>query len=114
MEITKSKSQLIHEAAERLGLIGTGQPLDDEYYSKIEGNVDPLVLQLGSDGICNVSNDEAIPSEWFDALAGLLANVCAAVAGKNFDVQIKEYYESRLRRLTASGPYYTVLEVEYF
>src|SRR5215510_3394985 len=98
-ETTKTRTQLVREAADKLNIVGTGQPLDNEYASRLDGNVDPLLMQLASDGICEVVNDGFIPAEWFDALAGLLANVSAPVGGKNYDPGIKEYYESRLRRL---------------
>ena len=114
MRITKTRTELVREAADKLAIVGTGQPLEAEYAARIDNNVDPLLMQLGADGICEVVNTDYIPSEWFDSLAGLLANVSAAVGGKSFDPQIKEYYESRLRRLTASGPSYATMEVEYF
>lgn len=114
MEITKTRTQLIREAAEKLQIVGTGQPLEAEYAARIDTAVDPLLLQLSIDGICEVANDTAIPSEWFDALAGLLANVCASFAGKMFDPQVRAYYESMLRRVTSKGPYYAVLEAEYY
>lgn len=114
MQITKTRTQLIREAADKLNIVGTGQPLEIEYAQRIDQNVDPLILQLSVDGICEVANDQKIPSEWFDAIAGLLANVSAPYAGKMFDPQVKEYYESRLRRITASGPFYSILEVEYY
>ena len=76
--------------------------------------MDPLFMQLAADSICEVVNDGYIPAEWFDSLAGLLANICAPIAGKNFDPQIKEYYESRLRRLTSSGPTYGTQEGQYY
>ena len=114
MQITKTRAELIREAADKLNIVGTGQALEPEYAERIDQNVDPLLLQLSIDGICEVANDDAIPSEWFDAIAGLLANVSAPYAGKMFDAQTKEYYESRLRRLTASGPFYSILETEYY
>jgi hypothetical protein len=114
MDITKTRTELIREAADKLNIVGTGQALEAEYAEKIDNNVDPLFAQLATDGVAVVVNDNLIPSEWFDALAGLLANVSAPVAGKNFDPQIKDYYELRLRRLTSSRPSYAVQEAEYF
>jgi len=114
VQITMTRTQLIREAADKLNIVATGQPLEPEYSARIDQNVDPLLLQLSMDAICEVANDSAIPSEWFDSIAGLLANVCAPYAGKMFDPQVKEYYESRLRRLTSHGPFYSVLETDYF
>jgi hypothetical protein len=114
MRITKTRDELIREAADKLNIVGTGQGLEAEYSEKINNNADPLFMQLASDNICEVVDDTAIPSEWFDSLAGLLANISAPIAGKGFDPQIKEYYEMRLRRMTSSGPTYNVQEAEYF
>lgn len=114
MQITKTRTELVHEAAQKLNIVGTGQPLEAEYAGRIDKSVDPLFMQLATDSICEVVNDQQIPSEWFDAIAGLLGNICANIAGASFDPQIKEYYETRLRRLTASSPSYAVMENEYF
>ena len=114
MRTTKTRDELVREAADKLNIVGTGQELEAEYAEKIDNNVDPLFFQLAKDNICQVVNDGYIPSEWFDSISGLLANISAPVGGKTFDPSIKEYYESRLRRLTSSGPSYNVLEAEYF
>lgn len=114
MNITKTRTELVLEAAHKLTIVGTGQSLEVEYSEKLDNNVDPLFMQLASDGICEVVNDGFIPSEWFDALAGLLANICAPLGGKDYDPRIKEYYEMQLKRLTSSGPSYAVQEAEYF
>jgi len=114
MLILKTRTELVREAADKLKIVGTGQPLEDEYAVKLDEAIDPLFMQLASDGICEVVDDNAIPGEWFDALAGLLANVSAPLGGINYQPEIKEYYETRLRRLTASRPTYAVQEAEYF
>lgn len=114
MELTKTRDELVREAAVRLNIVGTGQVLEAEYAARIDSNLDPLFMQLSADEICNVVNDASIPSEWFDPLAGLLSNVCASIAGKGYDPQVKEYYETRLRRLTSTRPTYEVLETVYY
>lgn len=114
MEPTKTRTQLVEEAAGRLSVVGTGQSLESDYAVLIDNNIDPLFLQLAADGICNVTNDLLIPAEWFDSLVGLLANQSAAVGGKNFDPQIKQFYENMLKRVVSMGPSYSVLESEYF
>ena len=114
MNTTKTRTQLIREAAEKLNIVGTGQVLEAEYSQRFDDSIDPLFMQLAKDGICEVVNDELIPSEWFDALAGLLGNICAPLGGKGYDPRIKDFYEMQLRRLTSSLPSYGVQEVEYF
>jgi hypothetical protein len=114
MITTKTRTEMVLEAAIKLKIVGTGQSLDADYNDRLDRNVDPLFMQLANDGICEVVNDQQIPSEWFDSLAGLLANVSASVGGANFDPQIKQFYEMMLRRITAKGPQFTVQETEYF
>lgn len=112
--LTRTKLELIREAAEKLNIVGVGQPLEADYAARISPSADNLISQLMSDGICNVADTDSIPTEWFDCLAGLLANVAAPVAGKMFSPEIKEYYEMQLRRITSNGPSYRVLDTEYF
>lgn len=114
MNITKTRQQLVREAADKLSIVGTGQVFEAEYADRIDSNVDPLFMQLASDGICEVVNDAFIPSEWFDSISGLLANICAPVGGKTFDPGVKAFYEMQLRRLTSSSPSYAIQEVDYF
>jgi hypothetical protein len=114
MDITKTRTELIREAADKLNIVGTGQALEAEYSQKLDDNVDPLFMQLAADGICVISNDGYIPAEWFDSLAGLLANICAPLGGKAFDPRIKEYYEIQLKRTNSARPSYSTLEIEYF
>jgi hypothetical protein len=114
MITTKTRTELVLEAAVKLKIVGTGQSLDADYNDRIDKNVDPMFMQLANDGICEVVNDQQIPSEWFDSLAGLLANISASVGGISFDPQVKLFYEGMLRRVTAKGPQYTVMENEYF
>lgn len=114
MNITKTRTQLIREAAEKLNIVGTGQVLEAEYAQRFDDSIDPLLMQLAADGIAEVVDDTQIPSEWFDALAGLLGNICAPLGGKGYDPQVKQFYELQLRRLTSSGPSYAVQEAEYF
>lgn len=114
MDITRTKEELVREAADKLNIVGTGQVLEEEYAEKLRGSLDPLLMQLSRDGICNVVDPLSIPSEWFDALAGLLANVASALGGKNYDPRIKEFYEMQLKRTTSSDPTYAIQEAEYF
>lgn len=114
MDIYRTREQLILEAADKLQLAGTGQPLEPEYRDKINSNIEPLLSQLDRDNICEIGDSNAIPVELFDPIAGLLANVCAPLGGKNYDPMIRDYYERTLRRITSAKPDYAVLEGQYF
>jgi hypothetical protein len=114
MDISRTREQLILEAADKLQLVGTGQPLEAEYREKIDNNIEPLLSQLDRDGICSVGDSNEIPVEWFDPIAGLLANVCAPLAGRNYDAMGRDYYERTLRRITSAKASYEILEGTYF
>lgn len=114
MELIKTRIQLINAAAGKLQIKATGQDLEPEYEEQIDEMVDPLFLQLSVDRICDVVNDQQIPSEWFDCLACLLANIAAPDFGKQFDPGAKALYEAFLKRLTASRYTREVAEAEYF
>jgi len=114
MRISKSRAELIREAADKLNIVGTGQSLDADYQDRINNNVDPLFMQLAKDRICEVVDDDQIPSEWFDSLAGLLANISAPIAGNPFSPELRLFYERMLRRVTRQDPAYVVQDAEYF
>lgn len=114
MILTKSRTQLVNEAASKLQAVGSGQAVEAEDQATIDDKVDPLILQLAVDSICNVDNDEEIPGEWFDAIACLLANNCADDFGKEYDPAKKALYEAQLRRLTAPKTTREPVVVEYF
>jgi hypothetical protein len=111
---TVTRDGIVFEAAQRLNIVGTGQPLDPEYAARIDATFDPLINQLAVDGICNVVDDMNIPNVWFDGIAGLLANQCASVSGASFDPTIKGYYEGMLKRASSARATYVVQEAEYF
>lgn len=114
METERNRAEVVREAADKLRIVGTGQELEADHAEQLDRALDPLFAQLAADGICNVANENHIPVEWFDAIAGLLANVCASAGGTTFDPRIKEYYEMQLKRLNSSRPTYAVQDAEYF
>ena len=114
IQVTKTRLQVIHEAADKLRLVGTGQPLEDEYREKLDGNFDPLAQELLAREICHIADDQAIPSEWFDSLALLLANKCAHLGGQQFDPNIEAFAVMNLLRLTATSPTYEPQEGTYY
>lgn len=114
VDLTKTRTELVNEAASKLQAVGSGQSLAAEDGETIDAKVDPLLLQLSVDSIVDVTNDDEIPGEWFDAIACLLANLCADDFGKQYDPGKKTVYEAQLKKLTSSGPTYETLAVDYF
>jgi hypothetical protein len=81
-DTTKTRDQLVDMAADELGLTSTGNGAEAEDTQKIDAKVDGLFLELSARGVCDVSDEDAIPIEWTDALALLLADLNASAFGK--------------------------------
>jgi hypothetical protein len=113
-DTTKTRIQLVNEAMSKGMLVAAGQEPEDEDFEVVDGKVDALIAQLSVDQICEVSDDDAIPSEWFDALAALLANISASDFGKQFSADAKMYHESLLRRINSVRATFEPVQVDYY
>ena len=111
---TKTREELVNEALKNLQAVVAGNEPEDEDYDEVDGKVDTLVAQLAVDEICDVSDLDEIPAEWFDALAELLANNCSTKFGQQFSGDKKNFFEAMLKRANASKPSYETLATEYF
>ena len=103
-EITKTRVDLIEQAATQLGAKTSNDPLSDEDSDTIENLVDPLVQQLSLDGVVEIGDTDQIPSEYFIALANLLANAAAPSFGQQTSPDVKFANETQLRKLSATKP----------
>lgn len=110
----KTRAELVTEAAECLMIIGSGQSLEDEDQEKIDSAVDPLVDQLSADGIVTITDTDAIPGEYFKALAELLAVSVSTKFGQPYSQANKDIFEKQLRRTVAVRPSYEVSQADYF
>ena len=111
---TKTQDELVDEALRKLMVVGSGQSPDAEDQELVDGKVGTLIDQLSADGIVTISDPDVIRGEFFDALASLLANLCAPDFGKSFSLDAVKYYEGRLTRTTAVSGTSEPLKVDYF
>lgn len=111
---TRTQDQLVDEAIRKLMVVGAGQSPDAEDQDLVDAKVAPLIDQLSADGICTISDPDHIPGEWFDAVASLLANLCAPDFGKPFSPDVRAYYEQGLLRTNMVQPTYEALRADYF
>lgn len=113
-DATKTRAELVTEAAECLGIIGTGQSLEDEDENVIDRKVDPLLEQLAADQIVEIEDEAEIPSKYFKALGELLANASATAFGMPYSEEKKRVFEGQLKKTASSGPTYEILNTTYY
>ncbi len=103
-DLTKTREELITQAAEEMLLIASGQSLVSDDQQLIDSRVDGLFAELSARRVCTVTDATQIPIEWCDALALLLANACASAFGRQrMDGQTRDAIEDRLRVMVQNG-----------
>ena len=111
---TKTRAQLVNEAADCLEIVPTGNSLAAEDGAKIDEKVDSLLERLAADEVVDIADANEIPACYFDALGELLANNCATKFGKKYSEEVKTVFERQLRRTVAPRATLEVLRTEYF
>lgn len=78
---TKTRADLVQEAAENIFVANPGMTLQDEDYAAINAKVDTLLADLAARNVCYVQDEEDIDLAWFEALGELLAISCGPKYG---------------------------------
>lgn len=103
-DLTKTQEELITQAGEELLLIASGQSLETDDQQLIDSRVDGLFAELKARRVCDVTDPTAIPIEWCDALALLLANASSTAFGRQrMDDRTRDMIEDRLRVMVQNG-----------
>ena len=90
-ELFRTRDDLIDEALTNLFADGgAGQAPDAESQATVDRKVDGLLAELRAREICDVVNDQQIPTAWFNPLAELLANECATAFGAQKSAALRE------------------------
>jgi hypothetical protein len=113
-EATKTRGQLVTRALVKLTVIGSGQSPDSEDTATVDDAVDGVLADLSARGVIDVPDDDAIPTEWFEDLATLLAQAVANDFGKEADPVKVQRAEMALIKKTVPGPTYQTQRGEYF
>lgn len=108
---TKTRRDLIDQAARNLGVLPPGVTLSDEEATSIGAYVDPLMNELEQTDIAFVDADE-IEEGLFLSLAVLLADACKyEYGGGEFAV---EEARKKLRKIGRSRPTYETVKTLYY
>ena len=126
MAPTRTRRDLVNAALANLGILAAGQTADAEDFEAVDDKVEGLIAWLEATEILDLEDVEAIPQEFFNPVAVLLANDAAlefglpgipaaqttpAVAGTPTPVQ-KAIDDIRL--VTYGRPTYERQKTEYF
>lgn len=117
---TKTRVDLVTKALANLGVTEAGQPPSFEDASTVDGYVETTLATISAKGIVTIGDDNAIPMEFFQPLAVLLAQDCAHEFGlpgvptspQNPNPVMKA--ETDLRIMNRGQPTGERLQAEYF
>lgn len=109
----KTRTDLINEALDLLGVTGTGQTPSVEDRAVIDGKIEPKLAELSRREIVYVPDPDAVEDEIFDALATLLAEEAGPKFGKPRDLGVRLEAEARLIEMQGGARPETI-SAEYF
>jgi hypothetical protein len=110
VDITKTRTQLIHRALAAIGALEPGEAPSTEDYNTMDNLVDPLIAQLEADEVVYIGDSEEIPVEYFIPLANLLGNMAGPDFGSPVNDDAKMRDEKALRRMGSTKPTYQVIK----
>jgi hypothetical protein len=111
---SKTRDDLVARALVKLTVVGSGQSPDAEDAASIDAAIDGILNDLAARDVVEVPDDDAIPSEWFEDLAEIVAQSCARDFGRPKDQAEIERAERALVKKGTPGPTYQRQTTEYF
>jgi hypothetical protein len=114
VDITKTRTQLIHRALAAIGALEPGESPSTEDYNTMDNLVDPLIEMLAADEIIYVIDSEEIPVEFFIPLANLLGNLAGPDFGSPVNDDAKARDEAFLKRINSTRPTYAAQQGNYY
>lgn len=112
--MTKTRTELVTHALERLRVVGSGQTASAEDTQLVDKVVDPLMSDLASRDIFQWGDPDELPDDAFEHLAELLANATAEDFGKPVSEDRRLMAEARLRLIQGVALSGQPVKSEYF
>lgn len=117
--MSKTRLQLINQAAKRLGVLASGQTLASDDYDEINALWDPLIEELDARQVYTVQDADSIEDAAYLHLADLLAIKAApnfGLTAENLAAKgvSKAISEDELEVIEAGPPTKRVLTIERF
>jgi hypothetical protein len=85
MAQTRSRSDLVTEALANLGALSASQPPATEDLQFIDEKLESIMDGLAAREVVYVPDLSAIPNQWFDSLAAIVADACKSKFGVGGD-----------------------------
>lgn len=117
--MSKTREEVVRQAAKRLGVLAAGQDLSTEDYQEIDGLWEPLCEELQARNVFTVQDFEEVGDPEFLKLADRLALVAAPSFSRSAEVLAglgltEANVEAGLKLIAASAPTQRVLSIEPF
>ena len=121
----RNQADLVTATLARLGVLAPGQPQDPEDTAYVTAEIDSIFRMLNDLDIVSLPDPNAIPGQWFAALADILAGECATKFGSSPDDFAKLKKQGlgepagtgsgamALKSMTRGRPTYEALRVDY-
>jgi hypothetical protein len=92
----KTRTDLINEALDLLGVVGIGQTPSAEDRAVIDGKIEPKLAELARREIVYIADPDQVDDDIFDAVATLIAEVAGPKFGRPRDLGVRLEAEARL------------------
>jgi len=112
--VTKTREELVARALKKLKVVGAGQTASSAVTQSVDQMVGPIMSDLSVRGVFSWGDEDELPDEAFEHLAGILANAAAPDFGKQADEQLRILLESRLRLLNGAVYSGQTLKTTYY
>jgi len=119
MATTRTRAELVLDVLERLGVAAAGQTVEIEDSNRVNSKLLGLMAEVARREIVYIADIEAIPEEWFNSLAAMVAFECRGAFGVAGEEEDKLRIQSddgigKLKVMNSGRPTYERLVVEYF
>lgn len=119
---TKTRTQLVNRAAQRIGVLPAGQTLSAEDGLLIDEQIDAMCSELAARGVVGIADPTVFEEAFFLPLADILGYWVAADFGVNLqelvglgvDGNVDGACEKRLRKVQASQPGQAPVQGTYY
>jgi hypothetical protein len=111
---TKTRAQLGTRALQKLGIYGAGQSPEDEDAEHADSVIDAVLADLAAREVVLITDEDAIPVEYFEWVADIVADALAQDYYKGRNPDVVMFAERMLHKITNAQQTYEVLRVEYY